>query len=150
MLSAYAIHIQLVTKPYTYGFSCSRLHVRLHSVVLSILVIKLLRLINLTWTLHAWRPCEVKWLFSRTICTMTLLRDFFSQTHTQPCCFNPLGVYTNPPPLSHPFCSHWTNLPRKLLEVTSQIVWHVQCTLKHLELHESYADIGGWADTKSC
>jgi len=35
---------------------------------------------------------------------MTLLRDFFfSQTHTQPCCFHPLGVYTNPPPLVPPF-----------------------------------------------
>ena len=32
-------------------------------------------------------------------------------------------------PLSHPFCSHWTNLPRKLLEVTSQIVWYIQCML---------------------
>jgi len=26
---------------------------------------------------------------------MTLLRDFYSQTHTQPCCFHPLGVYTS-------------------------------------------------------
>jgi len=114
---------QLVTKPYTYGFSCSRLHVRLHSAVLSTLVIKLLRQClqtNRTWTLHAWRPCEVKWLFSRTICTMTLLRDV---------------VWP---------CSHWTNLPsRKLLEVTSQIVWHIPCMLKHLKLHASYADIGG-------
>jgi len=25
-------------------------------------------------------------------------------------------------PLSHPFCSHWINLSRTLLEVTSQIV----------------------------
>ena len=32
------------------------------------------------------------------------------------------------PILSHPF-THWTNLPRKLLEVTSQIVWHIQCML---------------------
>jgi len=31
-----------VTKPCTYGFSCSRLHVWLHSVILSIFVIKLL------------------------------------------------------------------------------------------------------------
>jgi len=42
MLNTHDIHIQLVTKPYTSGFSCSRLHVRLHSVVLSTLVIKLL------------------------------------------------------------------------------------------------------------
>jgi len=26
---------------------------------------------------------------------MTLLRDFYNQTHTQQCCFHPLGVYTN-------------------------------------------------------
>jgi len=26
-------------------------------------------------------------------------------------------------------CSHWTTTPRKLLEVTSQIVWHIQCML---------------------
>ena len=27
--------------------------------------------------------------------------------------------------LSHSFCSHWTNLPRTMLEVASQIVWHI-------------------------
>jgi len=34
-------------------------------------------------------------------------------------------------PLSYPLslCSHWTNTPRKLLEVTSQIIWHIQCML---------------------
>ena len=37
------LYIQLVTKPYTYGSSCSRLHIRLHSVILSTIVIKLLR-----------------------------------------------------------------------------------------------------------
>ena len=36
---------------------------------------------------------------------MTLLHEgfFFSQTHTQLCCFHPLGVYTNPPPPVPPF-----------------------------------------------
>ena len=34
---------QLETKPYTYGSSCSRLHIQLHSVILSTFVIKLLR-----------------------------------------------------------------------------------------------------------
>jgi len=29
----------------------------------------------------------------------------------------PLGVHINPPPLSYPFCSHWTNLPWTLLEM---------------------------------
>ena len=28
---------------------------------------------------------------------------FYSQTHTQPCCLHPLGVYTNPPPPVPPF-----------------------------------------------
>jgi len=37
------LYIQLVTKPYTYGSSCSRLHVQLHSVILSTFVIKFLR-----------------------------------------------------------------------------------------------------------
>jgi len=39
----YCLYIQLVTKPYTYGSSCSRLHVQLHSVILSTFVIKFLR-----------------------------------------------------------------------------------------------------------
>ena len=34
---------QLLTKPYTYGSSCSRMHVQLHSVILSTFVIKFLR-----------------------------------------------------------------------------------------------------------
>jgi len=34
---------QLVTQPYTYGSSCFRLHVQLHSVIPSTFVIKLLR-----------------------------------------------------------------------------------------------------------
>ena len=37
------LYFQLVTKPYTYGSSCSRLHVQLHSVILSTFVIKSLR-----------------------------------------------------------------------------------------------------------
>jgi len=37
------LYIQLVTKPYTYGSSCSRLHVQLHSVILSTFLIKFLR-----------------------------------------------------------------------------------------------------------
>jgi len=37
------LYIQLVTKPYTYGSSCSRLHVQLHSIILSTFVIKFLR-----------------------------------------------------------------------------------------------------------
>jgi len=38
-----SMYIQLVTKPYTYGSSCYRLHVQLHSVILSTFVIKFLR-----------------------------------------------------------------------------------------------------------
>ena len=80
-----------------------------------------------------------EWLFSRTICTMTLLRDFFQPNPHPAGLFSCFGCIYQPTS----FCSHWTNLPRKLLEVTSQIVWHIQCMLKHLKLHASYADIGG-------
>jgi len=34
---------------------------------------------------------------------MILLRDFYSQTQTQPCYFHRLGVYTNPLPPVPPF-----------------------------------------------
>ena len=45
---------------------------------------------------------------------MTLLRDFFSQTHTQPCCFHPLGVYTNPPPPVPPFLLTLNQSPKEI------------------------------------
>ena len=38
-----SMYIQLVTKPFTCGSSCYRLHVQLHSVILSTFVIKFLR-----------------------------------------------------------------------------------------------------------
>ena len=70
----------------------------------------------------AWRPCEVRRLFSRTICAMTLLRIFTAKPTHSHSVFT-LWVYISTHlPQSHPFCSHWTNLPRKLLEVTSKIV----------------------------
>jgi len=53
--SVHLLYIQLVTKLYAYGFSCSRLHIQLYSVLLSTSVFKLLgqcELINCTWTLH--------------------------------------------------------------------------------------------------
>jgi len=57
-------HAQLVTKPYTYRYSCSRLHTRLDSVALSTFVIKMLRqcypaLGNKLDLNTAWRPYEV-------------------------------------------------------------------------------------------
>jgi len=47
---------------------------------------------------------------------MTLLRDFYSQTHTQPCCFHPLGVnvYTNPPLPVPPFLLTLNQSPKKI------------------------------------
>ena len=55
----------------------------------------------------------MRWLFSRTICAMTLLRDFYSQTHTQPC---PLGVYTNPPPPVPLFLLPLNQYPKEIAE----------------------------------
>ena len=46
---------------------------------------------------------------------MTLLRVFFfSQTHTQLCCFHPLGVYTNPPPPFPPFLLTLNQSPKEI------------------------------------
>jgi len=45
---------------------------------------------------------------------MTLLRDLYSQTHTQPCYFHPLGVYTNPPPPVPPFLLPLTQSPKEI------------------------------------
>ena len=56
----------------------------------------------------------MRWLFSRTICAMTLLRDFYSQIRTQPCCFHPLGVYTNPPPPVPPFLLTLNQSPKEI------------------------------------
>jgi len=56
------------------------------------------------------------WRFSRTICVMTLLRDFFTAKPTHSCAVFTLWVYI---PTHLPFlnlCSHWTTTPRKLLE----------------------------------
>ena len=94
----------------------------------------------------AWRPCEVRWLFSRTICAMNLLRDFYSQTHTQSCCFHHLGIYTNPPPPVPPFL---LTLNQSLKEIAgSDITNCLTHTMAHFCSYNvcysmtSYADIG--------
>ena len=120
------------SKPYTYRFSCSWLHKRLHSVALSTFVIKLLRqcspvLANKSDLNTAWRLYEARWRFYRTIKIgkMTLLRDFTAKhSHTVFTC----SVHT-----IDNLCSHWTNLQRTLLEVTSHVVWYIHA--KHLKLH---------------
>ena len=72
----------------------------------------------------AWRPCEVRWLFSRTILQWPYWGIFEAKpTHSH--AVYPLAFIPTHLPLSHPFCSHWTNLPRTLLEFTSQIVWQI-------------------------
>ena len=47
---------------------------------------------------------------------MNLLRDFYSQTPTQPSCFHPLGVYiyTNPPPPVPPFLLTLNQPPKEI------------------------------------
>ena len=51
-------------------------------------------------------------------------------------------------PLSHLFCSH---LPRKLVEVTSLIAWHIQCMLAiAFKAARVMQTLEVWADTKSC
>ena len=74
---------------------------------------------------------------------MTLLWDFYSQTHTQPCCFHPLGVYTNPPPLVPPFLLTLNQSPKEIAgsDIKSCLT-HTMYAIA-FKLHESYADIGG-------
>ena len=83
----------------------------------------------------AWRPCEVRWQFARTICTVALLREFYSQTHKL---FSLFGCMYQP---TSPFCPHWTNLPRTLLEVTSQIAWNIHA----IAFKAAWLAIGGWS-----
>ena len=86
---------------------------------------------------------------------MTVFRDptewFLQPTHTQPCCFH-LWVYIPTHlPLSHPFCSHWTKIPRTLLEVTSQIVCgHIVHAIQFKAAWRVMVTLDIWADTKSC
>jgi len=58
----------------------------------------------------------VKWLFSRTInfVQWPYWGIFFSQTHTQLCCFHPLGVCTNPPPPVPPFLLTLNQSPKEI------------------------------------
>jgi len=66
--------------------------------------------ISLMLSIQIRNPSTVYWVRvsePTSVCSMSLqageitqLRDFYSQ----PRCFHPLGVYTNPPP---PFCSGW-------------------------------------------
>ena len=93
-------------------------------------------LINRTGTLHGG---PVRWLFFRT---MTILRDFTAKPTHSPAVFTLWVCIPIHLPLSHPFCSHWTNLQG----VASQIVWHIPAiaawrVMQTLEV---------WADTKSC
>jgi len=114
MLSAPAIH-SACNRTLEMWFSCSKQQLRLHYVVLSTFVIKLL--IGNASQLYAdklhlntgWRPCEV-----------TVFKDndptegFCSQTHTQLCCFHPLGVHTNPPPPVPPFLLTLNQSPKDI------------------------------------
>ena len=52
-------------------------------------------------------------------------------------------------PQSHNFHSHWIDLPRTLLKVTSQIVWHIHAMAFKAAWWVMQA-LEFWADTKSC
>jgi len=137
------LYIQRVTQHYTCGFPASgckcdcTMSLRAHmwsSCLASSMQI------NYTWTLHGG---PVRWWFFRT---MTILRDFTAKPTQSPVVFTLWVCTPIHLPLFHPFCSHWTNLPRILLEVASQIVWHIHAiaawrVMQTLEV---------WADTKSC
>ena len=78
------LYIQLVTKHYTCGFpapgNCTLL---LWAHLWSSCLGNASQLYaNRSYLNIAWRPCVVRWLFSRTICTMTLLRDFTTKPPT--------------------------------------------------------------------
>ena len=66
--------------------------------------------------------------------------------------FSPFGCIYVPThlPLSHPFCSHWTNLPRTLLEVTSQIFDTYNYAIAFKAAWQVMQTLEVWADTKSC
>ena len=72
-----------------------------------------------------------------------------SNPHTAMLFFT-LWVYipTHLPP-SHSFYSHWINLPRTLLKVTSQIVWQIHAMAFKAAWWVMQA-LEFWADTKSC
>ena len=135
MLSAHAIHIQLVTKLYTYGFSCCRLHVQLHCHSEHICVQvgqAMLASLNKSHFNTAWRPCEVRWLFFRTISAMNLRRDFYSQI---PMLFSPFGCTTNPPPPAPPFLLTLNQSPKEIAgsDITNCLT---NTMYVHLKLHD--------------
>ena len=82
---------------------------------------------------------------------------FFSQTHTQPCCFHPLGVYTNPPPPVPPFLLTLNQSPKEIAgsDITNCLThtmyakafkvacelcrhWRFELILSHAETHHVF------------
>ena len=57
-------------------------------------------------------------VFQDHLCNDPTEGFFYSQTHTQPCCFHPLGVllrvYTNPPPPVPPFLLPLNQYPKEI------------------------------------
>ena len=53
-------------------------------------------------------------VFQGHLCNDPYWGIFFSQPHTQPCCFHPLGVYTNPPPPVPPFLLTLNQSPKEI------------------------------------
>ena len=146
--SVHLLCIQLVTKHYTCGFpapgckcDCT-LSFWVHMWI-SCLGNASQLYANKPYLNTAWRPREMT-VFQN----MTLLRDFTAKSTHSPAVFTlwvfiPIHLRV---PLSHPFCSHWANLPRTLLEVASQIVWHIHAIVAWWVMQT----LEVWADTKSC
>ena len=141
--SVHLLYIQLVTKQYTCGFpapgckcNCTlSFWAHLWSSCLGNASMQF----YCTWTLHGG---PVKWWFFRI---MTLLRDFTAKPTHSPAVFTLWVCIPIHLPMSHLFCSHWTNLPRTLLEVVSQIVWHIHA----IAAWQVMQTMKVWADTKS-
>ena len=149
------LYIQLVTKPYTCGFpapgyKCDWTLSFWAHLWSGCLGNASQLYANKSHLNTAWRPCEVRWLFSRTVCAMTLLMDFTAKpTHSHAVFTLWVYTYTNPPPLSHPFCSHWTNLPSTMLKVTSLIVLtHTMYAIAFKAAWWVMQTLEVWADTK--
>jgi len=97
-----------------------------------------------------WWPSEVRWW---TICAMTLLimRDFYSQTYTQPCCFHPLGVHTNPPSPVPPFLLTLNQSPKEIAgnDITNCLTYTMYA-IAFKAARRVMQTLEVWADTKLC
>ena len=79
---------------------------------------------------------------------MTLLKDFCSQTHIQPC-FHPLGVHTNPPPPVPSFLLTLNQSSKEIagssIDMNNFILHHYpSLTVQEVETSTEYEDGEKW------